>query len=89
MVKCLGNPSGEPDRTVLNQYINKEILHDKQIFVCTICGKSNGQKTNVVNHVESVHFPTMFVYLCKFCGKSQNNRNSLYVHISNNHRDKK
>jgi len=84
-----GNPSGEPDRTVLNQYINKEILHEKQIFVCTICGKSNGQKTNVVNHVESVHFPTLFVYLCKFCGKSQNNRNSLYVHISNNHRDKK
>ena len=78
---------GEPDRRVLYEYIKKEVINGKSVSVCTMCGKSNSQKHNIVNHVESVHFPNMFTYSCKYCGKTYNAKNSLHVHISTSHRE--
>ena len=75
-----------PDRSMLHEYVKKEIMNGKALFICSMCGKSNTQKINIVNHVESVHFPNMFTYSCKYCGKTFNAKNSLYVHISTNHR---
>lgn len=80
---------GEPDRSILHEYIKKEIINGRSISVCTMCGKSNSQKQNLLNHVESVHFPNMFTYNCKYCGKTYNAKNSLYVHMSTSHRDQK
>jgi len=79
----------EPNRSALYEYIKKETANDKSVFSCILCGKSNSQKINIVNHVESVHFPNMFIYTCKFCGKTYNAKNSLYVHISTSHRMQK
>eukprot|EP00091_Calanus_sinicus_P003585 TRINITY_DN13755_c0_g1_i1.p2 TRINITY_DN13755_c0_g1~~TRINITY_DN13755_c0_g1_i1.p2 ORF type:complete len:113 (-),score=23.96 TRINITY_DN13755_c0_g1_i1:20-358(-) len=78
----------EPDRSILHEYIKKEIRNGKSVSVCTMCGKSNSQKWNIMNHVESVHFPNMFTYSCKYCGKTFNAKNSLYVHMSTSHREK-
>ena len=79
----------EPDRSILHEYIKKEIINGKSVSVCTMCGKSNSQKWNIINHVESVHFPNMFTYSCKYCGKTYNAKNSLYVHMSTSHRENK
>jgi len=78
------NGSG-PDRSMLYEYVKKEIINGKLLFICSVCGKSNSQKINAVNHVESIHFPHMFTYSCKFCGKTLKTKNSLYVHISTKH----
>jgi len=79
----------EPDRSILHEYIKKEVIDGRPVSVCTMCGKSNNQKQNLMNHVESVHFPNMFTYTCKYCGKIYNAKNSLYVHMSTSHRDLK
>jgi len=80
---------GEPDRSILVENIKKQFVDGKQCFVCTLCGKSNSQKSNLLKHVESVHYPTLFEYNCKYCGKSFGAKNNLYVHISNYHRENK
>ena len=73
------------DRLVLLKYLKRE---DGAAFVCTLCGKSFSQRGNALNHVESVHFPTLFEYRCSHCGIKKNNYNSLNVHISTAHRDR-
>ena len=77
------------DRTILNDYIVKECLEGRTLFKCTMCSKASSQKPNIVNHVESVHFPGTFLYTCKYCGKEYNAKNSLNVHISTIHREQK
>ena len=79
----------EPDRSILLENIKKQFVGGKQSFVCTLCGKTNSQKSNLLKHVESVHYPTLFVYNCKYCGKTFGAKNNLYVHISNYHRENK
>jgi len=80
----------EPDRSILLENIQKGFtVEGKSCFTCSLCGKSNSQKSNLLKHVESVHFPTLFEYSCKFCGKSFGAKNNLYVHISTYHRDAK
>ena len=70
------------DRSILLKYIQR----DDAGFTCTMCGKSTEQKNNMVIHVESVHFPGMFVYTCKFCGKTVNTKKALYAHVSQYHK---
>ena len=84
----LGLSQPNADRSILNSYIVKECLEGKFLYKCTMCGKSSSVKPNIVNHVESVHFPNLFIYTCKFCGKEYNAKNSLNVHISTNHRQR-
>ena len=79
----------EPDRRMLNEYVKKEVINGRSVSVCTMCGKSNASRPNIVNHIESVHFPNTFTYTCKYCGKTFNAKNSLYVHISTGHRGEK
>ena len=50
--------------------------------MCTICGKTHAQKIHCQNHLESIHFPDMFIYSCSQCGKTFNGKNKLYVHVS-------
>jgi len=72
----------------LEQHIQKvvdEISHKKQ-FMCTICGKTHAQKIHCQNHLESIHFPDMFIYSCSQCGKTFNGKNKLYVHVSLSHK---
>jgi len=83
------NKGKESDRSILHQYIKKENGSGRTLFVCSLCGKSNAQKSNLMNHVESVHFPNLFTYSCKYCGKVYNAKNSLNVHMSTSHREEK
>ena len=71
----------------LYSHITKILTDSGWKYSCTLCGKDNVQKSNVLKHVESVHFPNMFTYQCKFCEKQFSARNSLYAHVSRNHKN--
>ena len=70
---------------ILNSHIDKLQTETGWKYSCTLCGKENVQKADVVNHVENVLFPNLFSYQCKFCEKQFTARNSLYAHVPSNH----
>jgi len=77
------------DRSILLEYIVK--LQDDLgfKFKCSMCNMTNKLKTNVMNHVESAHFPNSFCYSCEYCGKLFKSLNSKNVHVSKMHRHNK
>ena len=75
-----------PDRSVLLKYIHRNDNGQESLFTCSLCGKSNAQKNNMMIHVESVHFPGMFAYSCKYCPKVLNTKKALYGHVNNYHK---
>ena len=56
------------------------------MFKCTLCGKTNAQKNNMLNHVEGIHFPKSFIYSCQYCDKTVKTKNALYQHVFNFHK---
>eukprot|EP00092_Neocalanus_flemingeri_P034068 GFUD01037048.1.p1 GENE.GFUD01037048.1~~GFUD01037048.1.p1 ORF type:complete len:344 (+),score=63.75 GFUD01037048.1:88-1119(+) len=83
-----GSISIEERPAFLDQHIEKvldEGTYKKQ-FMCRLCNKVHAQKIHCQNHLESIHFPEMFIYSCSHCGKTFNGRNKLYVHISLTHK---
>lgn len=79
------NSTGD-DRTALLDYIQKESdSSGKNCYSCTLCGQANSHRTNVMNHVESSHFPS--IHKCDYCDKTFKSKNAKNVHISRNHRE--
>ena len=77
-------------RNVLVEYIRKCSAESGQcLYECSLCGHQNSLRTNVLNHVESQHFPNTFVYLCPFCKAEFHSKNARNVHISRQHRGDK
>ena len=54
-------------------------------YYCTICSKSRPKRTEVRNHVESIHFPDSFCYQCNTCVKDFRSKNALKVHNATVH----
>jgi len=76
------------NRNTLNQYIKRDVSESGQtVYVCSMCGQKNSQKVNVLNHVESVHFPNSFVYTCQYCETQFYSKNARNVHVSRNHKN--
>ena len=73
------------DQSILLKYIQKET---SGLFQCTLCGKTNAQKNNIMNHVEGIHFPDSFIYQCQICCKTMKTKNALYLHTNTFHKDK-
>ena len=69
------------DRSFLNSYVVKGAEDDLNGWHCTICGKSNTQKCNVISHVESAHFAGTFLYTCSYCSKEMKTKNALNIHV--------
>ena len=79
------------DRSVLTKYLSREVNtnqlgHGTTVFRCTLCGKTNSQKNNMLNHLEGIHFPDSFVYSCQFCAKTMKTKNALYLHVNTFHK---
>ena len=72
---------------MLEEYIEKDA--ESGLLICRSCGKANRNKTNIKNHVESIHFAGQFVYNCQMCSKTFNGKNSLSVHMSVAHKGAK
>ena len=63
----------------LDQFISRV----EQGYGCHICGTfSHASRSNVRNHVESKHFPNVFVYNCDVCQKTLNSKQALQQHKS-------
>jgi len=86
--QALDTSRGNDDRVDLQDYIIKVTNFGSDKFSCTLCGKENNQKGNLVRHVESVHFPNKFTHECKYCNQIFSAKSSLYTHISNKHKNK-
>ena len=78
---------GSGARVVLDEYVARGQVDGRANFRCTICGRANVKKNNIINHIESVHFPNSFTYNCSLCDKQFNSKNSLNVHVSTKHRN--
>ena len=76
------------DRSILLNYVTRESVEKGSKFKCTMCGKTNSQKNNIVNHIEGIHFPGSFIYRCELCSKTMKTKNALYLHNSIFHKDK-
>ena len=76
------------DRSFLNSYVVKWAEDGLNGWHCTICGKSNTQKCNVISHVESAHFAGTFLYTCSYCSKEMKTKNALNIHVRREHRQK-
>jgi len=79
------DPGKGHDRSILLKYIQRE---SSGHFQCTLCGKTNAQKNNIMNHVEGIHFPDSFIYRCQICSKTMKTKNALYLHTNTFHKDK-
>lgn len=78
---------------MLKKYIVRDVTRSEMgssaMFRCTLCGKTNAQKNNLLNHVEGIHFPNSFVYTCQFCAKTMKTKNALYLHVHTFHKHHK
>ena len=76
------------DISVLSKYIQHVSTDNMSTqLICTICGKMDVFKGNILKHVEAVHFPNMFHHTCTLCGKSARSKGALYKHVSRHHRN--
>ena len=79
LVSFVGFPQPKSHDDFKN-FVSKD---DSGNHYCIICNAFKHKScSNVVNHIESKHFPNSFVYTCKYCVKQFNARNSLNVHVS-------
>jgi len=79
LVDADGNkgPFSKPED--FNQYVSR---NEAGIPMCSIChGFVNKAIVNVVNHIESKHFPSTFSYSCPNCHKIVATRKALQRHL--------
>jgi len=86
--QVLDTSKGNDASVDLQDYITKVTNFEGTKFTCTLCGKQNNQKGNLMKHVESVHFPNSFSHQCKYCDQIFYAKNNLYVHVSKFHKNK-
>ena len=56
---------------------------------CNLCGKISRDRTNLFEHVESIHFPGSYEYQCDQCGKKFDAKQKWRMHRSRVHSSKK
>jgi len=76
------------DPSELLQYVERDLSDTSRTkYVCNICKNFFHQgRNNVRNHVESKHFPNLFVYKCDLCEKTVPSKASLQMHKHKAHR---
>jgi len=90
MAQLLGEGAAGNDRNILLKYITRSMNKDgsgEDQFKCDVCGKIGGRKDNMLNHVETIHFPGTFDYKCHVCTKPMPTKKALNNHIYRNHKD--
>ena len=60
--------------------MNSIQTNDGRLWQCSICNFSHKKTTNVMNHIESIHFENVS---CQFCGKGFTRTTYLTQHLKN------
>ena len=69
----------------LDQFVVRNEMSRK--YECSLCSKfGHKSRSNVRNHIESIHYPGMYTYSCDACGTVLNTRRALEVHKSAYHK---
>ena len=53
----------------------------KRLSQCTLCGKTNINRSRLLAHIKSGHFRKAFKFTCSSCGKSQGTRTGSMAHL--------
>jgi len=56
------------------------LMNSESQWQCSICGKQTSQKSNLLKHIENIHYPGTYSYTCHVCNKIFQNKNSFYKH---------
>jgi len=72
----------------LLQFVTRDATNPQKYACCLCPNFVHKSRTNVKNHVESIHFKGRFVHTCADCGKTFPTRNAIQRHRSDVHSDK-
>lgn len=72
-----------------NYFLDGHLQLKEDMYTCILCQKKYSQKSSARSHLETCHFPDMFVYSCHLCTNTFNSRNKHAIHMSTKHRKKK
>ena len=59
----------------------KDVGESKTTFRCKVCKKTKPDRSGLIQHIESAHFPGTFVHTCKFCDKAVKTKSALNSHL--------
>jgi len=83
-----GNDSNKDEtEALIASYLSKTTCLDtgKTIWQCNKCDKSSKVKTQMKNHVESIHLSQVLIFSCSFCPHTTHTSAGLKMHIRRNH----
>ena len=56
----------------------------RKAYACNVCGKE-GQRANIMTHIEANHIESNITHSCDICGKMSRSRNGLRLHKAKEH----
>jgi len=83
-----GNDSNKDDTEALvASFLSKTTCYEtgKTVWQCNKCEKSSKVKTQMKNHVESIHLSQQLIFSCNFCSHTNHTSAGLKMHIRRNH----
>jgi len=85
----LGGNDGNKDETeaLIASYLSKTTCLEtgKTVWQCNKCDKASKVKTQIKNHVESIHLSQILIFSCTFCSHTNHTSAGLKMHIRRNH----
>ena len=56
----------------------------RKAYACNVCGKE-GQRANIMTHIEANHIESNITHSCDICGKTSRSKNGLRMHKAKEH----
>ena len=56
----------------------------RKAYACNVCGKE-GQRANIMTHIEANHIESNITHSCDICGKMSRSKNGLSLHKAKEH----
>ena len=75
------------DADELDEKINLMMLKVEGKWSCSVCGKIDHRKSNMIQHIEANHIEGV-THTCNQCGKTSRSRNALCKHVAKEHMSK-
>jgi len=82
-----GDGNKDETEALIASYLSKTTCLEtgKTIWQCNKCDKASKVKTQIKNHVESIHLSQVLLFSCTFCPHTNHTSAGLKMHIRRNH----